>query len=276
VAATRKSRAQARAAVAVPVRDVRTRGERLAHLPLPSAASVAAGLCLLALGLGGYGVARETSAFALREIRVEGATPALAREVRAALAPLAGESLLALDGERLLERVEAIPHVRSATYDRAFPHGLAVTVERELPVAVLRRGPQSWLVSDRGRVLEAVGRGAHPRLPRVWVPKATEVAPGAIVQGPSATRGAALAAALPHSELDGRVAAIEAGEREVALKLRTGLQLRLGDESELALKLAVAARLLPLLTAPAAGGHEYLDVSVPERPVGGRKPQVED
>jgi cell division protein FtsQ len=274
VAASQKSRAQTRAA-AVPLRSARGRAARQPRVPLPSAASVAAGLCLLAAGLGGYAVARETSAFALREVQVEGATPALAGDVRKALAPLAGESLLLLDARRVLERVEAIPHVRSAAFDRAFPHGLVVTVERELPAAVLRRGPESWLVSARGRALEPVGRGAHPRLPRVWVPRATKVAAGEIVPARGAVRGAAIAAALAGSDLQPHVRAIEAGERELTLQLHSGLQLRLGDEGELALKLAVAARILPLLTPPAAGGHEYLDVSVPERPVGGRKPQVE-
>jgi cell division protein FtsQ len=273
VAASRKTRAQTRA----PVLPLREDGRRPAtsRLPLPSAASVAAGLCLAAAGLGGYAAARETNAFALREIRIEGAPPALAGEVQEALAPLAGESLLALDGRRVLERVQAIPHVRSASYDRDFPHGLVVTVERELPAAVLRRGPESWLVSDRGRVLEEVGRGVQPRLPRVWAPTATEVEPGAIVPGGRTVRGAAVAAALRGSPVEGRVRAIEAGESELVLKLRSGLELRLGDETELALKVAVAARILPLLTSPASGGHEYLDVSVPERPVGGRKPQVE-
>lgn len=266
---------RARTAVA-PSRGPRGRA-RLPQLSalLPSAASVAAGLSLLALALGGYAVARETTAFALREVRVEGATPALAREVREALAPLAGESLLSLEGHRVLKRVEAIPHVRAATYDRAFPHALAVTVERELPAAVLRRGRQSWLVSDRGRVIAPVGRGAHPRLPRVWVPKATAVEPGAIVPARSAVRGAAVAAALPASGLRAHVRTIEAGEADLVVRLASGLRVRLGDDSGLELKLAVAARILPLLAPPAAGGHDYLDVSVPERPVGGRNPQVE-
>lgn len=266
---------QARAAVA-PFRGTRGRA-RLPQLSalLPSAASVAAGLSLLALALGGYAVARETTAFALREVRVEGATPALAREVREALAPLVGESLLSLEESRVLKRVEAIPHVRAAVYDRAFPHALAVTVERELPAAVLRRGARSWLVSDRGRVIEPVGRGAHPRLPRVWVPKATAVEPGAIVPARSAVRGAAVAAALPASGLRAHVRTIEAGEADLVLRLASGLRVRLGDDGGLELKLAVAARILPLLAPPASGGHDYLDVSVPERPVGGRNPQVE-
>jgi hypothetical protein len=40
---------------------------------------------------------------------------------------------------------------------------------------------------------------------------------------------------------------------------------RLGDASNVALKLAVAARVIPLLDT----GTGYLDVSVPERPVSG-------
>ena len=43
-------------------------------------------------------------------------------------------------------------------------------------------------------------------------------------------------------------------------------EVRLGDASDLALKLAVARRILPAL----AGVGGYLDVSVPERPVAGQ------
>ncbi len=43
------------------------------------------------------------------------------------------------------------------------------------------------------------------------------------------------------------------------------MQVRLGDPVDVPLKLAVAARVLPLLQ----DGTAYLDVSVPERPVAG-------
>ena len=56
--------------------------------------------------------------------------------------------------------------------------------------------------------------------------------------------------------------------------LRSGLELRLGDTGDLRLKLAVARQML-LLQGPDTSA-DYIDVSVPERPVvGGGNPQVE-
>jgi hypothetical protein len=47
--------------------------------------------------------------------------------------------------------------------------------------------------------------------------------------------------------------------------LRSGLELRLGDPTDVRLKLAIARRALAALPT----GATYVDVSVPERPVAG-------
>ena len=52
---------------------------------------------------------------------------------------------------------------------------------------------------------------------------------------------------------------------ELTLILRSGLEVRLGDATDVPLKLAVAAKVLPLVAADT----RYVDVSVPERPVAG-------
>ena len=52
---------------------------------------------------------------------------------------------------------------------------------------------------------------------------------------------------------------------ELTLALRSGIELRLGDTTDLAVKLEVARRVLPQL----GDLRGYLDVSVPERPVAG-------
>jgi hypothetical protein len=62
---------------------------------------------------------------------------------------------------------------------------------------------------------------------------------------------------------------VKTGESELTLFLRSGLELRLGDTSNLRFKLAVARKILPQLEPPG-----YLDVSVPERSVAGSIPQV--
>jgi hypothetical protein len=59
----------------------------------------------------------------------------------------------------------------------------------------------------------------------------------------------------------------------LTLVLGGGLEVRLGDHGDLQLKLAIARRILRASTAPVSAG-DYLDVSVPERPVRFLKSQV--
>src|SRR5205814_9686534 len=101
--------------------------------------------------------------------------------VRAALRPLEGKSLLALHGSDVEGRIAAVPDVRSAPYDRAFPNTLRVVVVPERPVAVIRQGAAAWLVSARGRVLRSLARGTDKALPRIWLPRGPDVQVGATV-----------------------------------------------------------------------------------------------
>ena len=235
---------------------------------LPSRRSVAIGLGLLALAAGAYAGARETSLFAVDRIEVHGGPPAVRAQVRRELAPLLGTSLVALDGAALERHVDALPTVVSVTYDRAFPHTLRVTVVPETSVAVLHRGGQTWLVSARGRVVAHVPRGTFPLLPRIWVPWRTPVAAGAFLgsqQGGAAARALALVRRFP-----ARIATATLSHGELVFRLRSGLELQLGDPTDVRLKLAIARRALYLLPA----GATYLDVSVPGRPVTGHNPQL--
>lgn len=268
MAATRTRAARSRAAV-LPFPGRARRRARLSALA-PSGPSLLIGFGVLAVALLGYVAARETSAFAVREVRVEGATPALARQIRTALRPVVGGSLLALDGDRVLSRLESLPSVLSAGYDRAFPHALVVRVRRERPAAVLRKGAESWLVSGRGRVLKRLRRGAHPRLPRVWVPRSVAASAGALMSDPDARRAVLALHPLAEAPLPLRVRSARATPEELTFALAGGLELRLGDESDLRLKLAVAREILPVV----GGGPCYLDVSVPERPVACENPQL--
>jgi cell division protein FtsQ len=230
---------------------------------VPSGTSLLLGFGILAAALAGYVAARESSVFAVRQIHVEGATPALARQVRMTLRPVVGESLVALDGAEVLARVENLPAVLSASYDRAFPHALVVRVRRERPAAVLRRGAESWLLSARGRVVRSLRRGDHPRLPRLWVARSVQASPGALVTDAQARRAVLALRPLADAPLPLRVRSVRATPRQLTFALAGGLELRLGDESDLALKLAVAREIIPVLGA----GQCYLDLSVPERPV---------
>ena len=224
---------------------------------------------LLAAGAGGYVAARETSVFAVTAIDVRGANQQLSRDVRTALAPLEGMSLVEIDATEIDRRAGALPWVAGIRYDRAFPHTLRVWVEPQVPVAVLRRGGDSWLASARGRVLEQVDRGLWPRFPRVWLPAAAAPRVGADVPNAAAPAVTALAPAA-HLPFLGRVRSVRLEEGAVTLVLRSGVEVRLGEPRDVPLKIEIARRLLDGVVAPG-----YVDLSVPERPVIGGNPQVE-
>ena len=107
----------------------------LAHFA-PTRRSLAVGLGLLAVALGGYLLARETPLFAIDRIEVRGGSPQVARQVHSALASVVGRPLVGLDGSAVLARVDALPLVVSASYARSFPHTLRLTVVPERPAAV--------------------------------------------------------------------------------------------------------------------------------------------
>ena len=229
----------------------------------PTRRSVAAGLAILALALGGSLLARETPLFAVDRIKVEGGSPRVARQVHHALAPLVGAPLVGLDGSAVLRKVDALPTVVRATYDRDFPHTLRVTVVPERPAAVLRSGPSSWLVSIRGRVIERLPATAAPRLPRIWVSTSTPVRVGAELTA-AGTATAARAAGLAGGFAT-RVASVSYTGGALVFHLRSGVELLLGDGADVKLKVAVARRALYMLPS----GSTFLDVSIPGRPVSG-------
>jgi cell division protein FtsQ len=225
---------------------------------------------ILAVG-GGYVVARQSALFAVQTLEIRGAPPAVEEDVRASLRPMEGESLLRLDLESVRSRLTAIPSVRDASLDRAFPHTLRVNVTAERPVAVFRRGSEAWLVSARGRVIRPLEHPRLSRLPRVWVPLTVAAAAGDRLTDGSAVKAVTALAALdtgPHP-LPARVAQARADDQELTLVLAAGTELRLADAEELALKLAVAREVLLALDPNVDGWPAYIDLTVPGRPVVG-------
>ena len=143
----------------------------------------------------------------------------------------------------------------------------------ELPVAVLRRGAESWLVSARGRVVAPVALGTHRDLPRIWLPTRTEISKGAFLTDEPGALAARSLAAFVGSGFSNRVAFVRALDGQITLGVRGGLEIQLGAPIDLRLKIAIARGILPTLALPGRGGPDYLDITVPERPVAGRNPQ---
>jgi cell division protein FtsQ len=230
----------------------------------PSGRSLLTGILILLTALGLYAAARTTSAFAVERIAVAGTSADVAEQVRRAVAPARGESLLGLDLADLRRRAETVPMVATATFDRNFPHALEILVVPEVPVAVLRQGSSSWLVAAGGRVVAELARGERAALPRIWLQADVDLRVGERV-GDVHLRAVEAVAPLAGRPLPRGITSVVATEGQLTLVLTSGLELRLGDSSDLAVKLEVARRVLPHL----AGESGYLDVSVPERPVAG-------
>jgi cell division protein FtsQ len=241
-----------RAAIAVPWRNV---------------VAVVLGTCAVLALL--YVAARETPVFAVRTIEVSGAPKAVRVDVEQAARPFLGESLAALDGHTLIEELEALPGVRSATYDRAFPSTLRIVVERERPAALARLGRDRWIVSDRGRIISAAAEGAGRTLPRFRLPPLSGMQPGRFLTDPQARTIVGALVQLPR-RFPARVTAVALVESELTMALRTDWgepELRLGDAVDIGLKLEVAGLVLRSLSPDERLATAYLDVSVPERAV---------
>jgi cell division protein FtsQ len=255
-----------------PPQRIRARAAALPRLGSPAASirrvaptqrSLLVGCALLVAAAGAYVLARETSAFAIRSLVVSGAPPDVGAQVQRAVAPLLGTSLVSLDGAALERRVEALPTIVNARYDRAFPHTLRITVVPERAAAVVRSGRSTWLVSARARIVRRIARHAEPGLPRIWLPTSTRLEPGAFLDAEDGGRAAVALAVAGRFPVPVRSASLRAGA--LVFHLRSGLELRLGEPTGIRLKLAVARRALAVMPA----GMTYLDVSVPGRPVAG-------
>jgi cell division protein FtsQ len=234
---------------------------------LSIAASVVAAVSLLYLG------ARETSVFALEDLEVSGVSSAVRQSVEAAAKPYVGESLVALDQDELRRQLESLSTVRSVRMDRAFPHTLRITVVPERPLAVVRRGPDAWLVSEHGRVIRELDREQRDIQTNVWTEADTSLAVGGTVADAELRTVLDALRRVPDS-FPVRVKQARVEDEEVTLLLVSGSELRLGEPTALPLKLAVAARVLGRLSAEERAELGYLDVTVPALPVGGDKSQL--
>ena len=230
---------------------------------LPSGRSLLVGFAIVLGAVGLYLLARTTPMFAVQRIDVRGAPAPVAAHVRAALAPIQGQSLLALNANEIDRRLRSLPDVIAGGYDRDFPHTLRVTVRAEHPVAIARRGTKAWLVAASTRAIAEVPLGTHPALPRIWLAHSSDPEVGQPLVDRYALRAVRVLALARRSGLGLRVRMVRVQQRDLTLLLASGLELRLGELRAIPLKLAIAKQIIPQL----ASGTAYLDVGVPERPV---------
>lgn len=243
------------------------------RLRAPSARTLAVlGAVAAAVGLA-YLAARETPLFAVRDVRITGGPPDVRQAVRDAAEPFLGESLVALDGDELRRVLEALPTVHSLEVDRAFPHTLRIAVVPERPLAVLRHGGERWLLSEDGRVMGRAEGEEDDGRARIGGAETAVPAVGGVVES-SGVRAALETLRLVPEDFPVPVKVVRTDEDAITLVLAGETELRLGERRRIRLKLEVAARVLHALEPAERLALAYLDVTVPERPVGASKSQL--
>ena len=261
----RGSRRHARAASVVVPFPRGAAGDRL-HLArfVPSGRSLLTAFAVVLGAVAVYWGAYASSVFAVDRVEVVGAPPEIVREIEAATKDVLGTSLVAVDVDDVEGTLRALPSVAGVSVDRAFPHTLLVKIAPERAVAVARRGHSSWLVTGAGKVVREIETGSEHTYPRLWLTRGVAVRVGGTLPASYTPATKALAAAT-EEKLPRRVKAVRAVGEELTLVLRRGPEIRLGEATDLGLKVAVATAVFRLVER----GATYIDVSVPERPVAG-------
>ncbi len=227
---------------------------------------------MLATVLGLYALARTSSLFAVRQVEVYGVPPALSRTIGREVEPFEGRSLVGLDSAGVERAVLSIPDVKSVAIDRDFPNTLRIFAERELHVAVLRSGNRAWLVAASNKVVRQIPLGRAEGLPRIWQSQSVPVLVGEPISDPHMQKAIAVLSALRRSRYRIPLTNVITAEGTLTLVTSSRIQLRFGDPTQAALKLAVVKKILPGLGYPPSGSIGYLDVSLPIRPVSGTEP----
>ncbi len=261
----RGSHRHARAASVVVPFQRGAAGDRL-HLArfVPSGRSLLLGFGIVLAVLGVYWAAHVSSVFAVDRVEVLGAPPEIVREVETATRGVVGANLVTVDAKEIEGTLRTLPSVAGVSIDRAFPHTLVVKIAPERPVAVARRGHSSWLVTGAGKVVRTIETGSERTYPRIWLTRGVAVRVGGMLPFSYTPATRALEAAI-EGKLPRRVKAVRAHGDELTLVLRRGPEIRLGEATDLGLKVTVATAVFGLVEP----GTTYIDVSVPARPVAG-------
>jgi cell division protein FtsQ len=171
-----------------------------------------------------------------------------------------GDAMAWLDPGRAVTRIEALPFVRRATVSREWPDTVRIAIVERQPVAWIDRPAGKVVVDRSGRVLESVD-DAPPGTPQL-IGSRVVPPPGATI---SPVAGARVAAGLTGFAAAGTrsVTVTDAG---VSIQLQSGPEIRMGDATQVDVKIRAA---LAVLAASTGNAFAYIDVSVPTNPVAG-------
>jgi cell division protein FtsQ len=215
-------------------------------------------LALVALCAGCWLWFRDSSFAAVRRVQISGVSGPGAAEIEAALRRTAGKmSTLDVDAGALRAAVAAYPQVQSLGVRASFPHELRITVNEQLPVAVLEapRAKRTAAAAD-GAVLG--GELATSALPVLTLPSlpTRRVRSSAVLQYLTVLGAAA-------APLRALVSRVYVGPKGLTVAMRDGMLVIFGDASLAHAKWLSFARVL---LAEGSASAAYVDVRLPKRP----------
>jgi cell division protein FtsQ len=238
------------------------RGARgLRRLPRPGPRLLAAVVVTLALAAGGWVWLRSSPLVAVQQVTVAGVSGPDAAQIRSALTA-AAESMTTLNVKMAALRTAVAPYpvVRQLHVATAFPHRMRIDVVEQVPVAMIAAAGRQMPVSADGTLLhDATVSSQLPTISLAVAPGGTHVA-GATL---SVIR---LLSAAPYALLGKVGQASDGGVHGLTAQLRDGPKVYFGDGSDLSAKWAAVAAVL---AGPNSPGADYIDVTVPSRPVAG-------
>ena len=166
----------------------------------------------------------------LQEVMVVGRRETGRAELLAAIGLQRGDTILTFDVDEARSRIEALPWVKSAQVERAFPDAIRVTISEREPLALWQNEGRLQLIDTEGRPIRTGDLRRFRELPIVVGPDAAEHAP-ALLQ---------MTASQP--DLAGRVtAAVRVGGRRWNLRLDERVEIRLPEQQPVAALRRLAA-----------------------------------
>ncbi len=219
---------------------------------------------LLALPLLGAGWLwlRSSPFVAVHDVQIIGVHGPEAAEVQAALGASARRmSTLDVNAGALTAAVASLRVVRSVRAIPRFPHGLALEVTEQLPVAILTAAGARTAVAADGVVLgPALISGALASVSGPVAPPVGRRLGGAGLLEDLAVLGAAPGLLAKHVER------AFTGAKGLTLSMRNGLLVYFGDDADAHAKWLSLARVL---ADPSSAGASYVDVRLPSHPAAG-------
>ena len=203
----------------------------------PSGAATAI-IVVLALGLGGW-VVLNSAFFAIRDVRVEGASNVSADEIRSLAAIRSGANLILLPHDEVSARIEVHPWVLDAEVVRELPTTAVIRVTERTPSGWMEDPEGMAIVSGDGVVLERI-TVPPPQLPAVG----SSPDPLAVGDRLGSTGQPLRVAASMGGPLRERIAAVELQGSDVLLRLREGGTVLYGEPVELSAKNGALAEML--------------------------------